>query len=149
MSLVKRITRRSILVLFILFWVTTVYPGPLSVTNYGWHRLESNWGWRSVARTVGGRSVVSNIKFVTHKQLGSQCALLCYWLTVAPVWSPGDGLSAVQTRDTDLQLQAIMTETDRKRGFKTGFLYQSVSRGNVIIVFIMCLKSSGPPGWLF
>lgn len=52
-----------------------VCPGPLSVTNYGWHRLESNWGRRSVVRTVGGQSVVRNIKFVTNKQLGSQCAL--------------------------------------------------------------------------
>ena len=146
MSLVEKNKKEFILkITFYFILGNQCLSWALSVTNYGWHRLESNWGRRSVARTVGGRSVVSNIKFVTHKQL-AQCALLRYWLTV---WSPGDGLSAAQTRDTDLQLRAIMTETDRKRWFKTGFLYQYVSRGNVIIVFIMCLKLSGPPVWLF
>ena len=112
---------------FFLFWVTCVCPGPFPVTNYGWHRLESNWGRRSVAWTVGGRSVVSKIKFVTHKQFSCDptvhCA--CYWLTGA-VWSPGDGLSPVQTQDTNLQLWAIITQMEIIQNGSALF-YQSVS----------------------
>ena len=67
MSLVEKNKKEFILkITFYFILGNQCLSWALSVTNYGWHRLESNWGRRSVARTVGGRSVVSNIKFVTQ-----------------------------------------------------------------------------------